>query len=82
MDLEAPLPMIRTSSADKPPPVDAAAAGLAMTTTDQHGACDPYLTFSTLPAEFTLNRKVWGLGNVLCCFSLARVSRHLAKIHL
>lgn len=22
------------------------------------GACDPYLTFSTLPAEFTLNRKV------------------------
>lgn len=50
--------MIRTSSADKPPPMDAAAAGLAMTTTDQQGACDPYLTFSTLPAEFTLNRKV------------------------
>ena len=53
MDPEAPIPT-RTSSADKQQSQD----GGSTTNTAIAQPCDPYLTFSTLPAEFTLNSKV------------------------
>jgi hypothetical protein len=47
MDLEPQLPVGTSNATD-----DKSA-----------GACDPYLTFSTIPAEFTLNHKV---GRSVC----------------